>query len=91
MNIDDESVALLSLLNKYKPSPQDFVLARMAARVEILEFMLVELAAPGGGEKKRQIAERNEADYMKLTEGYLAFLTGHIDDVGAPDRASASS
>lgn len=75
MNEQDEAAALNALFEKYKPSPRDFILARLAARVEIIEFMLIESSFPNGGEKKRQVSERNLSDTLELTEHYLQLLS----------------
>ena len=86
MNIDNEPAALLALMHKYKSSPQEFVLARMAAKVDVIEIMMVELSASYDAAKRVRLADQNSADFLKLTEQYLAFFALQKDarDEGEP-------
>jgi hypothetical protein len=83
---DPESVALNALFEKYKPSRRDFVLARMAARIETVEIMLVELCSQKGSEERRRLSERNLSDTLALTENYLELLSR--DGSFRPGKAS---
>jgi hypothetical protein len=74
MNIDDEPAALLALFHKYKPSPSDFLLAQMAAKLESIEILLVGLAHPHDAKQRHALGARTDSDVLHATEAYLQFL-----------------
>jgi len=91
MNEHDEAAALNSLQEKYKPSARDFILARMAARIEVIEIMLVELSFPHGSQKKQQLSERNLSDSLELTEHYLQLLSEGKDGGNGLHKSSENN
>jgi hypothetical protein len=78
-----------ALFEKYKPSPRDFVLAQIAAKVEIIEIMLVDKFSQNATQKM-QVSDRNVSDALELTEGFLKLLTGK-DDAGELGESSENN
>ncbi|MGA3267078.1 MAG: hypothetical protein ABSE16_09670 [Verrucomicrobiota bacterium] len=87
---ENEPPAITALFEKYKPSPRDFMLAHIAAKVEVIELMLTEHFYPHGSQKRQQVSDRNVADVLELTEGFLQLLA-RKDDAGGPAESSENN
>lgn len=79
MNIESEPEALMALMKKYKPTPQDFVLARLAARVEVLETLIIGVAHPLNEKMRIALGEKTIDDLLCATENYLKLLCQTTD------------
>jgi hypothetical protein len=75
--MNPESIALLNLQHKYQCSSHDLLLARIAARLDVIEMTIIE-ELPHGKEMKQRVAERNLESYLELAEHYLRDLTGFV-------------
>ncbi|MGA9779664.1 MAG: hypothetical protein ACLPRE_11590 [Limisphaerales bacterium] len=65
---------LESLLRKYKGvSPRDFLIARIAAKLDVIELTLVEKLYPNADARQAAFDQLDSGD-LSMTELYLEFL-----------------
>ncbi len=80
------------LLDKYKgASMHDFVLARVAAKLDALELILLEGFHGHSEAQKHRACDDSDSACFEMTDAYLRLLLGIHDDGNGHDQSSAVS